>query len=198
LGAGILANPTPGPWSGEDGLSIAWLITPFAGGYTYEYTIEVPEHALSHVIFGLSESCNSATTSTTKDDNCIWSLSSANLGPDEIRLYSPSDPGQSNPLLPGDIFGIKVDTTGDPLTLNLSFNSDRIPVWQNFYAKDGKTGGQGGGDDIVAWNAGFGSAISPNFYIAAPDTVIPEPGFYGLITGGLAGLYFLKRRKRNA
>ena len=50
--------------------------------------------------------------------------------------------------MPGPVHGIKFEAAGgaDLTTATLSFDSDRVPVWGDFYAK----GGQG-----TLWNTGF-------------------------------------------
>jgi PEP-CTERM motif len=85
-----------------------------------------------------------------------------------------------------------------------SFYSSKTPVWGDFYAKDGTTGGPNG-ETIYAWNSSFGQPdpLNPaadgsiNYKILRPDSVttIPEPGTLGLIGIGLAGLALRRRRK---
>ncbi|MBN2296693.1 MAG: PEP-CTERM sorting domain-containing protein [Pirellulales bacterium] len=59
----------------------------------------------------------------------------------EIKTYvaDPNNDGNTNPGLPADIFGIKMDMPDavDVRTLEFSFESEMAPVWGDFYAKDG-------------------------------------------------------------
>ncbi len=85
-----------------------------------------------------------------------------------------------------------------------SFFSTRAPVWGDFFAKDGTTGGPNG-IMIYSWNTGFYDADpmdgpsngSIGNKILRPDTnteVVPEPGTLGLIGLGLMGLIAGRKR----
>jgi len=180
-GTGLTVSPNPtqttDPWKDA---YIAWNITPLPGGsgYSYEYTWSGAGRNLSHLILGLSNNC-------TATSGCLWDISSTNIS------YNTWGPGPSNPGFPtgADFWGIKFDnTTGT--SYDFSFKSNRVPVWQNFYAKDGND------LPLYAFNSGLG-VTGTSYYVAAPDSVIPEPGFYGLLSLGLAGLYLAARRRRS-
>ncbi len=179
---GLLDNSGTTAWNGA---YIAWEITPTANGYLYEYTWSATSKAVSHIILGLSENC-------TETNSCIWNLQAPAGTTTSFGNWSS---GPSNPGFPSSasFWGIKFDeTTGT--TYSFSFESNRVPVWQNFYAKSGKDQGA----DVYAYNAGLGLTGVSSYYVAAPDSVVPEPGFYGLLSLGLAGLYLAARRRQTA
>lgn len=177
-GGGLTPDPSPTAWGD---FTIAWQITSVSGGYQYRYTFTDPtdpRKALSHVIIGLSANCT--------DQTCIWDPDPASVG-----IQNWGNEGNSNPGIPGLLWGIKFNTSNDPTIFSVAFLSNRIPVWQNVYAKSGKY--EGGWTYI--YNTGFGKTGS-SYYIAAPDSVVPEPGFYGMLAAGLGGLYLALRRRR--
>jgi hypothetical protein len=88
--------------------------------------------------------------------------------------------------MPASLWALKLDATSATSTLNISFDSTRKPVWQNFYVNS-LTDGSG----LYAYNAGFGLPGGvPGLFLEAPDTgsvpsVTPEPSFGVLIAAVL-------------
>lgn len=109
----------------------------------------------------------------------------------EIQQHD-TDPG--NPGLPGSIYGIKIEDLGDFREITVEFDSDRVPVWGDFYMK--------GGPGSYAYNAGFTLADptdppasgSLQSHVLVPDSVVPEPTTLALL--GLGGLAMLGKRMR--
>lgn len=175
---GLTVNTSEGSWNNA---YIAWKISNQGGYYLYTYTWSASAKNLSHLILGVSRNC--------EDSTCIWGWD-PNIVSIVFGTWKNTGESGSNPYLPSDLWGIKVDPVGESPSLTFSFQSNRVPVWQNFYAKDGNDG------PVYAYNAGFSSTPgTPGYFVAAPDTVIPEPGFYGLLALGLAGLYLAVRRR---
>jgi len=150
-----------------------WTVEMKTGYWNYDYTLALPEGggATSHFILETSLDLTAADIF----DVYINGQSSSFDGPQTWLATEPSNPG-----LPGDIYGIKFDDLTETMTLRINFNSYRVPVWADFYAKDGNAGGQG---TNAAWNAGLLVADPTvaagngtiNNHILAPDTEIVQP-----------------------
>lgn len=158
-----------------------------AGKWKYEYTLDPGDGGgVSHTIFEVSDNFTSENVLT------------GSSGKYEIDTYSNEGQGNSNPNMPGPLFGIKFDFgAGDAKTVTYTLISDRGPRYGDFYAKDGKTGGQGGGEWNAIWNSGFAAddpnPIDPNNladdHIITPDTsVVPLPAAAWLFGSALLGM----------
>ncbi len=190
--------------AGEAGFKIVWdteFVTtgPYANRWYYEYTVSNDSggdlaKGLSHIIFQVSEG-------TTRSDFFGFSVNElAVTGP---RLEGPPESGlpgsAANPGLPAVFYGMKFDQEYDgneafnAYKFTLSFYSTRAPMWGDFYAKDGKSGGV----DVYAYNADFGKPWYDGAYkIAVPDTVVvPLPGAVLLLSSGLVRLVAYARRR---
>lgn len=178
-GTGLTDNPATTYWNGA---SIAWQVSPTTGGYLYEYTWSGARTDISsYLIVGLSTCCNLS-------NGCLWDVQT----PVSVGKWDSTD----NPGFPAGISfdGIKLgDISHSEQTYSFSFKSNRVPVWQNFYIKDGND--PTSDKPLYAYNTGISQTTGLSYYIVAPDTVIPEPGFYGLLALGLAGLYLAARRQ---
>jgi hypothetical protein len=173
-------------------------------GWYYTYTLKVAGKDISHVTTEVS--------SNFTLDNLIGNIDDPGsiLTGGSLDLYGPGINGSSDPGIPDDIYGIKVDTQGDTKEITWSLCSDRVPVWGDMYAKDGKTGG----DSVYLFNAGFTDPdtdpdpeINPagngsfEDHILVPDSIpddpgpnVPEPST-GML-GAIGLMLILRRRNR--
>lgn len=200
--SGLIAT---GAWASSS--SFSWEVN-YDGGndlWTYDYTWSGLRKALSHIIVQVSDTFEVANIfeGTTEDDYELGSFD-----------------GPSNPGIPSALYGLKFETTDDPLIYSFTIVTDRAPMWGNFYAKDGTDGGV----DVYAYNTGFsqlapefdGLVVDPIFNIdgtmygwaLVPDTesgggggggggipAVPEPGTFILVGAGLVGLALLRRKQ---
>jgi hypothetical protein len=172
-GNGITAT---GSWA--DTFQVSWAIVQQGSNWQYTYTFSgATSPDLSHWILELSSGFTSAD---------IWGIqvNGASFSDVEIKNW---DSQQGNQGMPGTVFGIKFDTGG----ITFSFDTNRAPVWGDFFAKGGQES---------AWNNGFGTAPTEssnfNHYIARPDTrtSVPEPGTLLLLGAGLLATACFRRR----
>jgi len=179
----------------SSGFQIDWNINQTGSTFFYTYTFSGyggNASGISHLILELSANCTAACVQypTLGDDDDVTT---------ETRLYEPTDPGKSNPGLPGEIFGIKLTMDSADAPATLSFESSRRPVWGNFYLKGGnaqvslskKSNPQPVAENFV-YNLGFKEenhdSSNTAFFIARPDTFgsqVPEPSSIALIGTGL-------------
>ncbi len=167
-------TPAELTWNVTQNLDLTWK---------YQYTLTVYRADVSHFLLETSTSFG------------------------YVNLLNPQYPGTSveikhftesmgNPFIPGDIYGAKFDNTSGT-TINVIFDSDRDPVWGDFYAKCGNVGGT----QNTVWNAGFLTADPMDMpandsianHILVPNT-IPEPATMILL--GLGAIAAFSRKKK--
>ena len=188
-------------------MKLSWVVdnatTP--GRWHYSYTLQTPGPgaAISHIIFEVSDAdpgpaftLANLFAPTTNPAGWIALVDGI-----EVQEY---DAGEGNPDMPGSVYGIKFNAAMEATVLTISFDSDRIPVWGDFYAKDGKVGGIFN----TVYNAGFADPdplAAPHDgaemnHLLVPDSItvqVPAPAAIVLAAIGV-GLVGRVRRFRAA
>ncbi len=187
-------------WEGSSYPTLSWTVTGSGSAWNYSYTLN---DAYSDCPTFPSMILETSTTFTSTD------ISSLAGGTDAVGTYTSG----TYTDLPRSVYGLELTPTSASNTETFTFNSDRAPVWGDFYtAVSGP---------YYAWNSGFSStdpdpaASGPTngalditsgayqgYYLLVPDTTgsggssTPEPGsiFLGLSALGLA-VGGLRRRK---
>jgi len=189
VGAGLLGS---GNWFVNGPTSITWNVNQNTdNSWNYSYDFSHPVSATSHFIIEVSDSF------TRNDIFGEWGdFSCIEIGDHAVQ--------SGNPNMPETIYGIKFDESNLENS-HFEFNSFRVPVWGDFFAKGGNAGGHGVN---TAWNAGFTlndfDPIAPPAdhpymnHLLVPDTQsapqIPEPTTLALL--GLCACGYLVIRRR--
>lgn len=192
-----------GVGSYETNFKISWVITVVADTFTYKWTLS--NEAGEDLDKGVSHSIFETSTNFTATD--ILAGSDAIISSDSPKTFTSTD-GNSNPLLPADLFGIKFEVPDgtDAKVITHTLVTKKIPIWGNFYVKDGRDGTS---PVAQVWNRGFllDSDVASNaFFVPTPDTIgtttppgavgAPLPAGAWLGMAMLAGLALTRRLRR--
>jgi hypothetical protein len=184
-----------GGWN-YDSTTLSWVVddTTTPGKWHYSYTLTVPMKNISHIIIEASDGDNPFTRSnlfSPDSDPASW------IGSISIQNFTPDG---SNPYMPEAMYGIKFDAGKESTNVTVSFDSDRMPVWGDFYSKDGILACDGWS---VIYNTGFTVADpiaaarsgSIQNHLLVPDSYIPAPGAIILVCIGTTITSALRRRR---
>ncbi len=192
-----------GDWS-RPNTRLSWTVdnvtTP--GKWHYSYTITVPSGDVQCVIIETSD----ASPGPAFTGANLFSL--ATDPPDWFNYMQIGTHSRwSNLNLPDDVYGIKLCADRDPISLTISFDSDRAPVWGDFYAMSFLVDDPQGDYRNTLHNWGFtlndqdpsdppGDG-SLNHHVLVPDSVtIPAPAAVLLCGLGTALTGLLRQRGR--
>jgi hypothetical protein len=192
----LTGNSAWGP--GGEGFKISWSIVPLGQTFHYIYTITDAaggplNKALSHLLLEISPNI------TQNNIAQIIYNTTPNFTEDSPKTFTPQD-GNSNPGMPGNLYGLKFEDFANSSLPVIDFISTRIPIWGDFYAKDGKTGGQFN----YVFNTNFGTdptlaTVDFSGWIPIPDTHVinvPEPETWLILGSVLAISCLAGMRKR--
>jgi hypothetical protein len=188
-----------GSWFDTGPTDLSWSVS-WDGQATslvhYEYTFNVNQHDVSFFLLEVSDNFDIS--------NDIQNLTATGYTPPTtLHQTSTYDPGNPYYTMPGSITAIKFDNIpSGTTTFNVSFDSNRLPEWGDFYARCGSRLEHETGEKPwnSAWNMGFAvgetagagndpvviaSSGSVNNHLLVPDTIVAGDGEAFTYTGSL-------------
>ncbi len=161
-----------GVWA-DPATKIEWTVTDYSTYWHYEYTLTVAAQNISHLIIEVSPTFGAAD---------VWNANPAFTTTDGLGDYSEHN---GNPGMPDAFKGLKWNYSLGT-TLAVEFDSDRAPVWGDFYSKDGDSGLPGAKIVNLTYNLGFtdpdtdptnaiGDGSVDNHLLVPDTTVVPVP-----------------------
>jgi len=198
------------PWSSTLGTrpSLQWSVTEVGPNrWHYQYTLSVGSGSIGCVIVEASSGGSGPVFGTSS----MFSPTSVPDGwTDEISVGAQSGT-PDNPGMPAGMYGIRFTSAVDPTTLTLGFDSDRPPMWGDFYARTRSVVSPITGKVTYpmlnyVYNAGFtandidprdppssGSVqrhiLVPDSKSSPPDTTPPEPNSVPCAALDIAGAW---------
>jgi len=115
-----------GSWAG----TFNWWVWQEGTNWVYEYELDAGAQNISHALVETSPDIGSSEI--WWNNGGTWT----SAGPGTVATWL----GPSNPGLPASLTGLKFETTGDT-TWHWAVVTPQIPVWGDFYAKDGRQPG---------------------------------------------------------